>query len=525
MLTDPRLSLGLIGRDLAPYSLGNQRSNAIRSTRTLALHGIDMQTSNEAKRICCECVGDNYLREQIEFRGEERNCSYCDGRGETFSIGEMADEVEKAFEEHFYRTATEPSGMEYAAMKECDVGWERKGEPVIEVIEECARIEEEAATDIQKVLRDRHADFEAATMGEENPFDEDAHYAPSGVDAAEPHASWRRFEDALKTQARYFSRSAEETLASIFRGIQDHQSLFGNPVIVGGGPNTELAAVYRARVFQSDEYLEEALKRPDRTIGPPPSAGAPAGRMNARGISVFYGATDPGVALAEVRPPVGSKVVVARFEFLRPVNLLDVQRLQSVNPRGSMFDRNFIRRLERAEFLKWLSQRITMPVMPDDEPLEYLATQAVADYLANSQNPMLDGLLYASSQAGAGKLNVVLFHKAARVQPLDIPRGTSIDAQLYFDNDEGAEFYPWVTESLPRKEAPTAIRPRQSSGAPAPHPSDLPDVSDLLALDPKDSDPEQREPTVKLDAASLSVHIVERVEFKTESHSVHRHRM
>ena len=34
-------------------------------------------------------------------------------------------------------------------------------------------------------------------------------------------------------------------------------------------------------------------------------------------------------------------------------------------------------------FLRSLSGRITRPVMPDDEPFEYLATQAIADFLFN----------------------------------------------------------------------------------------------------------------------------------------------
>jgi len=49
--------------------------------------------------------------------------------------------------------------------------------------------------------------------------------------------------------------------------------------------------------------------------------------MNARGVSVFYGAIDPRVALAEVRPPVGSRVAVARFEIIRPLRLLDLNAL------------------------------------------------------------------------------------------------------------------------------------------------------------------------------------------------------
>jgi hypothetical protein len=40
------------------------------------------------------------------------------------------------------------------------------------------------------------------------------------------------------------------------------------------------------------------MKRPDEEIGPPPPSLAVAGRMNAAGIAVFYGATDPSVALS-----------------------------------------------------------------------------------------------------------------------------------------------------------------------------------------------------------------------------------
>jgi len=53
--------------------------------------------------------------------------------------------------------------------------------------------------------------------------------------------------------------------------------------------------------------------------------------------------------------------------------------------------------------------------MPDDEPFEYLATQAIADFLATEANPALDGIIYPSVRGSDGKLNVVLFHKAARV--------------------------------------------------------------------------------------------------------------
>jgi hypothetical protein len=437
----------------------------------------------------------------------------------TFSIGQMVDEIELALNEHYYRTAAEPSGMEYAMLKEGDYDWERKGDPITSIIEECADIELGPAEDIQKILEERNHHFDTDSIGEEEEFEEDAHYAEKGVDVADSQAGWFHFEKSLKTQARYFSRTAESTLASVFEGIADHKTREGHPVVVEAGPDKQLAAVYRARVFQSDERLEEALKRPDRTIGPPPPLAAVAGRMNAHGISVFYGATEPKVALAEVRPPVGSKVLVARFEFLRPVRLLDLEALRSVNITGSVFDRSFLPRLERAKFLQWLSRRITMPVMPDDEPFEYLATQAVADFLATNADPPLDGILYPSVQGGKGDLNVVLFHKAARVELLDIPEGTEIDAQLFEQNDEGIEIYPWVWERVP----PHATSPE---AAPVHLEPEGWLVSEALdSRDPLDHDYEPREPMLKVDNSNVQVHVVKSVEFQTEPYSVNRHRI
>jgi hypothetical protein len=346
------------------------------------------------RRLCSECIGEAFLRSEVEKEGHDGVCSYCSGEGKSLAIGEMAILIQTALEEHFYRTSTEPSLIEYAMSKESDYNWERRGNPLTDVISEYAQLEPEPAEDIREVLEESHPDAGRDQLGEEGPFDEEAHYAKRDVDDADSQAGWLQFEQSLKSQARYFSRTAEQTLASIFEGIAEHKTEKGHPIVVEAGPGKEVSVLYRARVFQSPAKLEEALKRPDKEVGPPPPVAALSGRMNAHGIGVFYGATDPLVALAEVRPPVGSTVVVGRFQLIRPVRLVDVEALRSVNVTGSIFDRGFIHRLERAKFLKWLSRRIAMPVMPDDEPFDYLATQAIADFLATDENLALDGLLY-----------------------------------------------------------------------------------------------------------------------------------
>ena len=236
----------------------------------------DPEIDTEDRRLCSECVGELFLRSEIVKWGHKAVCSYCRHEGRTFSIAGVADAFEAAFEEHFYRTASEPSGMEYAMMKEGDYDWEREGDPVVDVISQCAKIEPAPAEDMQAVLQERHSSRQRDEIGEEGPFDEDAHYAERDVDDAESQAGWFQFEQSLKSQARYFSRSAEQTLRSIFGGIAEHSTADGRPIVVEAGPGKSIPALYRARVFQSPAKLEEALKRPDIEVGPPPSLALPA---------------------------------------------------------------------------------------------------------------------------------------------------------------------------------------------------------------------------------------------------------
>jgi hypothetical protein len=173
----------------------------------------EAEIDKEDRRLCSDCVGELFLRAEIAKRGRVAVCSYCGHEGKTFSIAEVADAVEHAFEEHFYRTSTEPSGMEYAMIKEGDYDRKREGDPVVDVIGQYAEIEPESAEDIRQVLEERHFDRERDEMGEEGPFDEETRYAERDVDDADSQAGWFHFERTLKSQARYFSRYAEPNVA------------------------------------------------------------------------------------------------------------------------------------------------------------------------------------------------------------------------------------------------------------------------------------------------------------------------
>jgi len=459
------------------------------------------------RKLCFRCVGEAFLKEEIRTQGGRGKCSYCGKTRQQYGIGAVADRVETAFEQHYQRTASEPDAIQYMMLKdrESTYDWEREGEPTVWAIQNAADIKDQAATDIQRILADRHADYDG--IEPETEFGDEVHYEEKGTDDARWQEEWRNFERALKTEARFFSQSAARLLASVFDGIDTMRTHEGRPLIVEAGPGQELNAIYRARVFQSHEKLEGALARADRHLGSPPSAAAAAGRMNARGISVFYGANSALVSLSEVRPPVGSHVVVARFEIIRSLRLLDLPALSAVTTdRGSIFDPTYNDRLERAMFLRNLSSRITRPVMPDDEPAEYLATQAIADFLATENAIPLDGIIFPSVQVAGEALNIVLFHKAASVERIEVPPATDIRVSSGHWEDDGWETEYSVTEWVPPKDAEM----------PAKDPWDFEDVR----TDWTDDDFDPGLATLRIDLQSVYVHRVQAVIFKTEDHNV-----
>jgi hypothetical protein len=468
---------------------------------------------SETKHLCFACVGEAFLSAEIKKSGQSASCSYCGKKRKCITIEETADRIEVAFEEHYRRTSPNPNDFEYMMMKdpESSYDFERHGEPVVWAIAGAAEMGEAPAIDIQQLLHERHSDLEMAQMGEECEFDGDSHYEEKGPNDIEMREEWRYFERSLKTKARFFNKHAQATLGAVFEGLADHETRDGRRVVVQAGPEREIASLYRTRVFQSSEPLGDALKRPDIGLGPPPLAVATAGRMNARGISVFYGALDPAVALAEIRPPVGSRVLVGKFNLLRPLRLLDVEALKSVFIKGSIFDGTYIRELERAKFLGKLSSRITQPVMPNDEPSDYLVTQVIADYLASEVT--LDGIVYPSAQAGGATKNIVLFHHAARVQLMELPPDTELSGHTYTSTEDGPEADYLVWEDAP------ADQP--DPGARDDHPFHALELPEPPAPGTTYDD---REVTLQLDLESVQVHHIEAVAFTTEAHTVRRHR-
>ena len=463
------------------------------------------ETINADSRLCHRCVGEKTLKSTIEKIGTMADCSFCRKRVKTISLDQAAEIFDKVFDQNFVRTEDEPTGMEYTMSKESDYQWERSGEDIVELLQEVGHIEPEVAESIRQLLEDKHFDFDEAAMGEEGDFAPDSRYTDRKVESDEFHSEWRSFEESLKTKSRYFSKRATLTLLTLFNGIHRSTTAGNRPVILTAGPETSITSLFRARVFQDEEKLVRALERPDQELGPPRPAAAVAGRMNARGISTFYGATDREVALSEVRPFVGSRVVTAKFDLLRPISLLDLEALSEVSASGSLFDDNHRYQMAKANFLRSLSQKMTAPVLPDAEIFEYLPTQVIAEYLASQVKPELDGILYPSAQTRKGKNNVVLFHESSLVEKLTTSDDNATFVETEIQTADGPEPEYWVFQrTAPKEEATDATAPFAAG------------ISQNGSLG------DGRIPTLRIDLSSVEVHHIESVVYKHSDYQVHR---
>jgi RES domain-containing protein len=326
---------------------------------------------------------------------------------------------------------------------------------------------------------------------------------------------WHSFENSLKTDARFLNGMAANLLTSIFDSIDELKTGEGRPLVVDAGPGTDFHSFYRARIFQSGHKLEAALSRPDIHLGPPPARLAAAGRMNARGISVFYGASNQKAAVAEVRPPVGAQIAVAKFEIIRKLRLLDLTAFSDVRVTESLADFGLAGRLEQAVFLRSLTERVSRPVMRDDDPFEYLATQAIVDFLATDPSP-IDGIMFPSLQAPGNSFNIILFHKAARVVPINVPAGTAISASTGRWTEEG-----WVEDYEVFEKVPSFQRVDKKDEQ-EPELPGFAAVAESAPPEPRDAD--WRGDSLCVVPESVEVHRVKCVEFATDRFKVKRRR-
>ena len=485
-----------------------------------------MTLEKDTVRVCHDCIGDSFLADEVKEKGSRGLCGYCGKRRKALTLEKLAERIHEVLQEHFRLSLNETP-------------WRRSGYPVVDLIANMAGLDEEIADDVRALLSEPH-EYEAMTDGAENPYDSDAHYEELSPDEWGFRDTWGAFRSEIRSRARFFSTSAETALRDIFGDLSTLKTFDDQPVIRKITPEDEDRFIWRARTAQSTRELKAILGAPACEIGPPTSRLAKGGRMNAPGIPVFYGALDEDTCVAEARAPVGSHVVVAKFEVLRPLRLLDFDSLTKIYVERSHFDPTYASHVGRASFLRRLVREMSRPIMPGDEAFEYLVTQAVAEYLAHKVEPRLDGIIFHSSQTDGAGRNVVLFNHACGVEPYDLPKEVEVTflelpkettltslSHLGDEDDEGYAVRDIIVSETVPSDPPEKVSPTKTPESlldPRPvgvfHSAPLWDEEDKEDIEP----PTYASPTLRLDVESVVVLDIRGVQYNSKRRNVRRHR-
>ena len=465
---------------------------------------------SKAKHICHECISDQFLADEVKKVGTPVICGYCGETCEAITLKDLADRIHDVLQDHFEPHAPDEPYEHYLASE---------GDPVDHVIAEITGLDDKPTGDVTSLLSDWHS-YRAVKGGGEDPYGPEAMYEEREAFDLGFRLPWTAFRREIQSRSRFFSAGVEEILADTFGDLTALQTPSERRVIREINPDAQNHFFWRGRAAQSPQEIETILESPALELGPPPPRLAKAGRMNAQGISVFYGATEQSICVSELRPLVGSSIVIGRFELLRSIKLLDLGALSEVYVNSSYFDPEYAVHKARTAFLRHLVREISRPVLPEDELLGYLPTQVVAEYLAQKAEPQFDGIIYPSSQTGGSGENVVLSNRSSRVEPYVLPAGSSVEVEIPIKRllDEDDDFYDGirVSETVPSKineEGPPtgdgATRGR-TMGA----------LMDYLLEEPDDD----RNSTLRLDTESIEVLDIKAASYNSTKRSVTRNR-
>lgn len=298
---------------------------------------------------------------------------------------------------------------------------DQQGDPLEYLIAEMAMTEDESAS---KAVSDALIEDEVCWPqdGDEPFYADDQNYVRHGHVFDHHGKLWDTFVRSILHDQRFFNTRARELIAEIFDGLQYQRDNARRSPIYRIEPGEPGAFFYRARQANSESDIDRFLDAPEKELGPPPERQRRPGRMNPAGIGCFYGAYDLATCIAELRPLVGSMVVGAKFELTRPIYVLDTTRFEAPMKPLSVFSKDYLERVEQWAFMNTFAREIARPISPGDEHLDYIPTQAVAEYFLHhhgfkrdGQPAKIEGIVFQSAQLPPNK-NIVLLGDAAQVR-------------------------------------------------------------------------------------------------------------
>ena len=350
----------------------------------------------ENVNVCSQCAYDPFLVEQIQLMGRVVACGLCNSTRSCWPLREVVVYVEEALDKHVcigtHRHVDRDNNISVTHGESAE-HWIRlmfgnaAGEPVVGAV--CSNLKYFRRDD--KYLKRSHAHHHIGLK-------------------------WGEFAEGVKHGNRFFNQHAREYLDWLFEGVHTYSAKSEPLAVVRVLTPENASPIYRARTCMTASSVEEISADPETQLAAPPKELAGEGRMNPVGVPAFYGAFKRITCVAELRPPVGGTVVSGEFKLTEPVSVLDFERFEAADlgPEPSVFDPDYFLKSGRREFLKYLHDMITAPVLPGSER-NYLVSQFIAEYLATCVEPRIDGVIFKSVQDPSGS-NIALFSHAVCVE-------------------------------------------------------------------------------------------------------------
>ena len=368
--------------------------------------------------ICWECIEDQSLREIVRGESVLEQCAECNEIAQTVSVERLGQLIANVFREHF------EIGEEVKLFDGADDDrgyYHQQGEELSDVLQEltgqCFSFQDELVAAVCDT------DDYWPPDGGEPFFDASYCYQRIKIARKEYKNRWKEIHAGLLHKQRFFNKEAEALFSDLFGEINTLKSwnetagTLTDPAILDLPENSR---IYRARAAESNSLLLKIVENPLANVGPPPAESAKAGRMNAEGVCILYGARELSTCLAEMRPPIGGQTAVIQLQTTSQLRLLDFSRLETAYSGGglSFFHENFAHEADKQSFLRRLHELISRPVTPGNES-DYMITQTMTEFLAYRLDPKIDGFLFRSAQSEEGQ-NIVLFpHSRMNIFPVE----------------------------------------------------------------------------------------------------------
>jgi len=314
---------------------------------------------------CCEkCFSEPEIINFIIENEKNGQCDYCESKDvKICDVKEVGEFIWEGFQ-RYYEDAADSVGYCSA-----EGGYQLPTDTITDILTDDLMIFSETLDDPSDLIL-------ALVNDDGTPYVRKDPYGPPSGDPEEID-DWNNFCKLVKSEQRF---TALVKISENEKPLEKHPFDFLDEFV---GYNYYLLVdylppgekIFRARIYHDGMMLNH------ESLTSPPSDKTKNNRMSPAGISFFYGGMDADVCIYEVRPSVGDEVVVAEFEVLKEIPILNLSI--DLNASVSIFSEDYSFYYEEfiKPFLRHFSKDISKPMRTNDSDIEYVPTQIFTEFL------------------------------------------------------------------------------------------------------------------------------------------------